>query len=273
MTINDEKIPPEKEVYRLWWEYLKRSQHYKAYCDAEPQAIKIVEKKDGTYSTAIMNPKTKKLTTKKVSYDQFLHLWNMQRNFDAFGNIFKTSFDNWWKKRKIKKELPVLVLNAPDVCAKLPYFVEQYNDLKKPNGENPSPAQVLELLTKSEFNYIFLAVPMVGNVTMEEISKQIASIRMKYNKQPFFRLADYNFKRFAMPISRVRFDELKRYLRVYDLKQAGLTMKKIIAEIDPDRKGFDADVVRSFRSDLQKARNLIDNAERGLFPEEPIITR
>lgn len=276
MKKKDERSFPEKEVYQLWWEYLKRSENYKDYCDIKTP-IRIIKRQDGKYSkytVAVKNPKTKKLLPIEVSHEEFLFVWNMERNWDTFGNIFKTSFDDWWKKRKIpNKELPVIVLNDPDVCTKLPLFMEQYNDLKRSKAKYPSPKQILEQLTKSEYDYIFLAVPMVGSATMEEISKQIASIRMEYKKQPFFRLADYMFKRFTMPISRVRFDELKRYLRVYDLKQTGLTMKKIIAEIDPARKGFDADIVRSFRSDLQKARNLIDNAEKGLFPEEPIINR
>jgi len=57
-----------------------------------------------------------------------------------------------------------------------------------------------------------------------------------------------------MPVSRVRFDELKRYLQIYDLKQEGMKMKDIVAKVDPSRKGNNADVLRAFRSDLQKAK-------------------
>lgn len=271
MTKNKVNDVSEKDIYRLWWEYLKRSEHYKEYCDIEPYPIKIVEKAD-KYIAVVMNPKTKKLSPKTISDEQFYLIWNMQRNWDTFGNIFKTKFDDWWKKRKIpNKELPVLPLNDPDICTKLPLFVEMNNELKKSKAKYPSPDQVLAQLIKSEPNYIFLAVPMVGNVTTEEISTQIASIRLEYRNEPIYRLADYLYKRFKRPISRVRFDELKRYLRVYDFKQDGLTMKQIIAEIDPDHKGFDVDVVRSFRSHLQKAKKLIANVEQGIFPEEPII--
>lgn len=274
MTKKDENNTSQKEVYRLWWEYLKRSEKYKFYCDIEPR-VRIVQKngsKDNKFRIAVKYPEKEKLSTRIVSSEQFYYVWNMERNWDTFGNIFKNKFDDWWEKRKIpNKELPVLPLNDHDICAKLPLFMEMNNELKKSKVKYPSPDQVLAQLIKSEPNYIFLAVPMVGNVTMEEISAQIASIRLEYRNEPIYRLADYLYKRFKRPISRVRFDELKRYLRVYDLKQAGLTMKQIIAEIDPDPKGDDVDVMRSFRSYLQKAKKLIDNVEHGLFPEEPMI--
>jgi hypothetical protein len=76
-------------------------------------------------------------------------------------------------------------------------------------------------------------------------------------------------RRFVKPVGRVRFDEMKRYLRVYDLWKQGLKMKEIIAKIDPERRGDDADVLRSFRNDLQKAKKIISNVESGSFPEEP----
>lgn len=279
MTKKDEEVLPEKEVYRLWWEYLKRSDSYKAYCESE-FPVRIVQSKrrkpvkNITYKiyTKVLVKNEEKIISETVPQNEFLLFWNMERNWDTFGNIFKTSFDDWWKKKKIpNKELPVLALNDPDICTQLPMFVEENNKIKRSKAKYPNPTQILEQLTKSEPNYIFLAVPMVGNVAIEEISKQIASFRMKYKKEPLYRLADYMFKRFKRPISRVRFDEMKRYLRVYDLKQAGHTIKEIIAEIDPNRKGFDANIVRSFRSDLQKARKLIDNVEHGFFPEEPNI--
>ena len=40
MRKNDNK-PPEKEIYRLWWEYLKRSERYKFFCDGCESACKI----------------------------------------------------------------------------------------------------------------------------------------------------------------------------------------------------------------------------------------
>lgn len=268
MATKVEKEPSEKETYRLWWEYLKRSEIYKAYCTIVPRAIKIVGKKHGSL------PKTiEKLMLSEYPFqenDIMVDLFPeyMQRNWEHFGDIFNGSFDDWWKKSKpSQNKIPVIVLNDPNSCKILPFFAEEFRKRQKARKKPFGPAETLKILTESEYGFIFLAVPMVGGVTMEDISKQIADIRKKWAKE--FDIEDFNSRRFRRPVSRVRLDEMRRYLRVYDLKQQGLKMKEIIAEIDLNRRGDDADVLRSFRSDLQKAKKIIMNVECGSFPEEP----
>jgi hypothetical protein len=43
-------------------------------------------------------------------------------------------------------------------------------------------------------------------------------------------------------------------------------MKEIIQTIDPDNKGENADVLRSYRRDLAKAKKIITNVEKCQFP-------
>lgn len=109
---------------------------------------------------------------------------------------------------------------------------------------------------------------MVGDVTVNDILKEIADIRKKWVQE--FDIEDYHFRRFNIPVSRVRFDELKRYLTVYDLHEQGFKMKDIIAKINPGQKGDNANVLRSFYMDLQKAKRVIKNVEFGSFPELPL---
>lgn len=268
MATKVERRPSEKETYRLWWGYLKRSELYKAYCSCVPRAVMIVAKKGGSLPKAI-----EKLMLSKYPFQQndpmvILFPEYMQRNWEYFGDVFNDSFDDWWKMGlPSQNKLPIIVLNDPNAFKVLPLFAKELRKQQKARKTPLSPVGTLKILTESEYGYIFLAVPMVGNVTMEDISKQIADIRKKWAKE--FDIEDFNFRRFTMPVSRVRLDEMKRYLRVYDLKQQGLKMKEIIAEIDPNRRGDDADVLRSFRSDLKKAKNIISNVECGSFPEEP----
>lgn len=268
MPRKDEKKPPEKEVYRLWWEYLKRSEVYKAYCSFVPQAVKIVKKKAGSFPEAI-----KKLMLSEYPFQQddpmsILFPKYMLRNWEYFGDVFNDFFDDWWKKGKpSQNKLPVIVMNDPNASKALPFFAEEFRKQQKARKKPLSPEETLTILAESEWEFIFLAVPMVGCVTIEDISKQIADIRKKWAKK--FDVEDFYFRRFSNPVSRVRMDEMKRYLRVYDLKQQGLKMKEIIAEIDPNRRGDNADVLRSFRSDLKKAKNIIRSVESGSFPEEP----
>jgi hypothetical protein len=265
MTKKDEKNTSEKEVYRLWWEYLKRSEKYKIFCDFIREASKIKIKKEKTVQSAASNKPIKPTFILNLNEVEFYY---MQRYYKNFGDIFTNSFDDWWKTDKPSQpKLPVIVLNDPNACKALPFFAKEFRKQQKAKKKSLSPEKTLKILAESEFEFIFLAVPMVGGITMEDISKQIANIRKKWAKN--FDVEDFYFKRFNMPVSRVRFVELKRYLEVFDLKQQGLKMKEIIAKIDSDRKGGDADILRSFRSYLQKAKKVIYNVECGSFPEAP----
>jgi len=43
-------------------------------------------------------------------------------------------------------------------------------------------------------------------------------------------------------------------------------MKQIAETIDSKTDPSDVDVIRTFRADLRKAKTLIQNAEKGIFP-------
>lgn len=263
MSKSNENNTSEKEVYRLWWEYLKRSDKYKTYCDFIREYFKKLKKGNADRPTL----------SKKFIVDTFhnfapIEFDYMQRNYEFFGDIFVKSFNDWWETHKTsQKRLPVIVLNDPNACKVLPFFAKEFRKLQKIKKKPLSPKETLKILTEKECEFIFLAVPMVGGVTMEDISKQIADIRKKWEKE--FGIEDFYFRRFSMPVSRVRYDEMQQYLQVYDLWKQGLKMKNIIAKIDPDQKGNDANVLRSFRMYLQKAKKIIFNVESGIFPEYP----
>ena len=68
---------------------------------------------------------------------------------------------------------------------------------------------------------------------------------------------------------RTRFDELKKYLKVYDLHQEGLKLKDIIEKIQDKadkEKSEDPDVQRKYRRYIKKAKIIISNTEMGQFP-------
>ena len=256
----------------MWWEYLKRSEKYRIFCEIYPKAIGFARKKGGSHSS--YEKAIKELYSAAVSLNRKEWMFNslvenMEDNIDSFGDVFKNSFEDWWKTKSTSKgSLPYIVLNDQNALKMLPHFTKKCDSRKKSGERFPYPEEIIKLLTEEEFEYIFLAVPMVGRVTVEEISQEIAAIRTKWKDE--FDVADYRFKRFTMPVSRVRFDELKRYLQIYDLKQEGMKMKDIVAKVDPSRKGNNADVLRAFRSDLQKAKKVIESVEYGCFPDMPI---
>jgi hypothetical protein len=287
MAKKDMSKPLDKEVYRLWWEYLKRSENYKAYCNAVREVIKIAQKRgepnskiikklfaeDSPYPELMEKYFAKGLSLKKDDFTVSAKIIGMNRNWQAFGDVFVDSFDDWWKVTlTMDFSIPLVVLNDPDAVKALPMFVEECKRLKEERKKFPSPKEMIDIITQSEREYLFIAVPMVGNMTMETISKKIADARAMWKRDDDFLYFDFLFKRFFMPVGRVRFEELKRYLQVYDLKQEGLKMKDIIAKVDPSSRGEDVHVLRAFRSDLQKAKKIIANVESGCFPEMPITS-
>lgn len=282
MAKKDENNSSDKDVYELWWEYLKRSELYKTFLDLIPKATKKVNNQD-VIDLNVMD----ELFRSKYPVDKDIFMANarisvsvayMGQYFENFGDIFNNSFDDWWKKRsRVNQSLPVIVLNDGEASKSFPQFAEMLEQKQKEKKKALSSEETLAALTESNPNYIFLAVPMVGGVTIEDISKQIVEIRSKWKEH--FDIEDFNYRRFKMPVSRVRLDEMKRYLQLYDkvnnLKEAGLKMKDIIAEVSSESLGnatsLDSyDVIRRvFYSDLQKAKKIIRNVECGSFPEEP----
>lgn len=288
MTKKDDKKPSEKEVYRLWWEYLKRSNNFQAYCDVVRKYMRYEYKKKGkkyltkniplTFSqvSRIQKKVIQQFYEKSIAIEKqnnfkiLLCTECMERNWLTFGDVFDSSFDDWWTTQETQDfSVPLVVLNEPGALAKLSHFVKECKRIKKEKGKNPTPEEVIEILIDQENEYLFIAVPMVGKMTMNDISKKIGEVRAKWKNDDKFVLSDQYFKRYFMPVSRIRFDELQRYLKVYDLKKQGLKIKEIIYELDPSKRCNDGDTQRIYRSFLQKAKKVIKNVEYGFFPEVP----
>lgn len=288
MTKKDDKQPSEKEVYRLWWEYLKRSNNFQVYCDVVRKYMRYEYKKKGkkyliknvrlilSQVSRIENEIIRQFYETSISIEEkkyfeiLLCAECMERNWLTFGDVFVDSFDDWWESQERQDfSVPLVVLNEPGALAKLPYFLKECKRIKIERGKNPTPEEVIEILIEEENEYLFIAVPMVGKMTMNDISKKIGEVRARWKNDDKFLMSDQSFKRYFMPVSRIRFDELQRYLKVYDLKQQGLKIKEIIYELDPSKRCNDGDTQRIYRSFLQKAKKIIKNVEFGFFPEVP----
>lgn len=76
----------DKEFYRLWYEYLKRSDNYRNFIKANRPITDAI--RDSLYLAKIWN---------KIGRDPVLsgHFINLA----TFGDVFKTPFDTWYKRR------------------------------------------------------------------------------------------------------------------------------------------------------------------------------
>jgi hypothetical protein len=105
---------------------------------------------------------------------------------------------------------------------------------------------------------------------INRISDMIESRRSKTENLYFKHKKEHDFfepNRFELPGSNLREDELKRYLKVYDLKSNGKKTKEIVKTVYKNYPLESIDsATRMTLRDLQKARKIIKNVEMGFFP-------
>ena len=135
------------------------------------------------------------------------------------------------------------------------------NYFKKSHGREPTISEFKKIYYKDHIDSQLLIIdPRLHEPkeVIKELSKILKEIFGNYRSRM------------------VRIDELTRYLQVYDLwKQTDengkrkFTLKEIIKRVGnkPQKeKADDANVQRAFRADLAKAKRIIKNTERGIFP-------
>lgn len=110
---------------------------------------------------------------------------------------------------------------------------------------------------------LYLIVDTLEN-TKEVLIEEFTKIIKAMKKDPSHVHRDARLS--GKPTTRIRLDELTRYLQIYDLWKQGHKMKEIVATIDPNNISDDAHVLRAFRRDLSKAKKIIKNVEQGHFP-------
>jgi hypothetical protein len=241
MATKDGKEASDKEIYELWWEYLKRSKKFKEFCE---QMNELGEDHFGDY------------------YSVFAEYMR------SFGNIFNKSVEDWLneprrQKGKLPGSLPVLDLRDKGTCRSV-----HFNALTNWDSNSeafPSQKKIWEII-KHDTQYIFLAVPVVGREDMASIDKQIKKIRDSYKKTAAVKEADKELRKGMMASTRLRYDEIAFYLKVYDLREQGLTTKQVIEKLAPSKYCGDVIVHREFNRFNKNAKVIIANVERGFFP-------
>jgi hypothetical protein len=108
---------------------------------------------------------------------------------------------------------------------------------------------------------------------MKLVSDLIDNRRENDLNSPGLHEKDFEFfdpNRFEVPGKKIRTDDLKRYLDVYDQKQQGKKNKELAKMFYPQYDLTDADLsataLRYVSRDLSKARKIIKNVEMGYFP-------
>jgi hypothetical protein len=269
--------PEDKGLYKLWWEYLKRSERYKKYLEWE-QSFKS---KEETPLPADLEP-----------YHQ--PLWNMARHF---GDVHAQSFAEWWEG-ELDNNLPSPFFpyysepgkRISDARIAMEREIDRvWRGFRRNNGRDPKSEELIhglkELMAQRADRRLYIVVEFLHGPT-EEIIQELREVLSQKKKEPGTKKAAFEFKGAEGKPTSVepRVDELQRYLKVYDLRKKGLTFPQIIEKVGTpvQREIFSKlkrgellstvnsdhpqNIRRSYLRDLQKARKIIENVERGFFP-------
>lgn len=233
----------EREYYALWWEYLKRSPDYKKFC---------------------------KLHSAKKQYKGPMKLFNQFfLNFKFMGDVHRFDFDDWWQNwQKDRMTSPSKIWPAEDVIKEdikktIDYL--KWGKKRKPTLEKFSQHFLQDVIPDPL--YFYVKIPLIG-LSINEIKNQLFPILESKKKSALVKsIAMYTSAYDAKsPLSRLRPGELRRYLEVYDMHinddpERHQKFKKMKPEYIAAKS-----IRRGYFSDLEKARRIIKNVEKGIFP-------
>lgn len=231
-----------RKIYKLWIEYLKRSDKYKEYC------VEIKRKPASNEKEFVRNP------TMGINYSIFgdVHTQPLEDILSSIEdwNIFFTPIYDYSE----------FISDDIDLCTD--HFKEKYN--REPNIEEMKTFLINLLSNPSQ---LYLRID-ITNGTVEEITEAFEKRLKIYKKETLQQQRAGRKKLFMNPSTRIREDELYRYLQVYDLSHQGLEMKEIIKKMEPSKDNTDVNIQRTFYRDLENAKNIIRNVENCVFPGE-----
>jgi hypothetical protein len=295
------KLTELKPYYRLWAEYLKRSEAYKEALEwAKPIAMENPE----LIKTSIMydpHGNVRDWLEMSQAYKFSLHMYQNEpvddKHIGLLGFAIKQGVP-------FREELVVMIMMFGDV------FYENYDDLFEMSGgvfdgicinatysHERRCGSVVDL--KDEINAMVEAslhkfeeennrkptledvkaamlawirdsktLFLVVDVTRETISGLLDQVKTKIDSfiptcQGVILDRDA-MCRFQFPTTTGNIDEVMRYLHVFDLKKEGKTIREIASIVYG--KDLNGNVQRAVLRDFEKAKRIISNAETGYFP-------
>lgn len=264
----------DKEFYRLWIEYLKRSKDYKEFCE-------ILRKKKKNPSLPMPDKFKNSGTRYPANYYRFLDIFDKRWTFKEWWKYHKKSVSFYngiplkcYVARKIlgiEEEFQPkrIVENYADYLqSDIDNCIQQFKFYKQ--GREPSLGEFRERLLYELKEgilspYLTVRIDPRGETT-EDILKQVKKIIREKRKAPQIKNRENDFKLYFKPSTKLRLDELKKYLRVYDLRQQGLKPNKIVKKINSNDDSNNGEVQRAYRDFYDKARKIIRFTENGVFP-------
>ena len=293
------KIEGQKDIYKLWYEFLKRSELYKDACEwienvnSKPNTNSLIQESEDTSDINFLGL--------KINFDDWLDqvkdipetidkfndtnyrkcIFNILKDYYVFwGNVFVEDFESFWVKAKSALfQIEGTDAITPAFTDPPAFLIDQEiqkeamlrvkKKFTEEHDKEPSLDEFIDYYSAWDSGWqINLSVLITS--TLADITKSIKQIvkdERKERKAPI----QNQFFTFCRPSGSVDKEACERYLIVYDLKvHEGLTWENLIRkEFYTDYK-IENDVSESFlracKMDLQKAKKIISNVEAGFFP-------
>jgi hypothetical protein len=242
----------EKEYWRLWWEYLKRSERYRVFYE------KVREREKRGFSA----PESFTEVDEDLAEGNKRLSYGLLANYLEFGDIHNTTFEDWFRFRSTAQSVKdyghLFAIDLDD-------YVQGFKGV---HGQKPSLQELKRHFVKlfRQPPYVHIRVNIAGD-TITNLKGQFGQI-VKERKEQIAGIKPYGMM-FRRRSTRIRPKELERYLEVYDLKQNGLTIAQIVQKMEKTTEEDyikDDDIQRTYKRDLQKAKKIIKNVELFRFP-------
>lgn len=268
----EEKTAPstikEKEIYQLWWNYLKLSENYAEYCRWRQEQLSDPEL--GLPEKFVLLKDDVNVHPFLFIYEIFQDPWVKEQEGQPFG------FDVWWKRNKAFLSNITGQTNSEPVRNYSEWVRQEMNTvasrLKRQGGKKLTLGAFIDQFVRHMTESMPPKLLVEIDVTVDEMGpllKKINEWLLVARESPKLQ----HWKRFTdrtnWPASRKGLALLKRYLIVYDLHKKGLKMEQIVMKVGTatQRTQYsDASIKGVFEEDLAKARAIIKNVEQGTFP-------
>ncbi len=227
----------DKKVFCQWWTALTLSKNYRKLCDA-------INSKGPVSSEEIINI----VSTLSPKDSLLLRLCFVYT--DQFGDVFRTSFEDWWKSRKPKKA--IIPVNKIEDC-----FIDETRHENLPLALPYGSKEIQKHINKFPSKYRTFHIDVTQNI--EKITREIrAAIRKSKPKLKYEPLRDLYFKCLKLDI------ELEAAGKKRDIRLTGII--KEYGKITQKEDTRNENVRDVFRRYLNNAKKLVESAEQGYFP-------
>lgn len=276
--------PTEKDIYRLWWEYLHRSENYKEISLWHQQGedySKLPEKFKKDYFLPELELG---FFDQDHTLDDPKPISPITSFYSISGDIHKMSFYTWYRnmkkhantarKNKAGKNNRKVIRNYLGSVRK--DLLTCMDFLRLRHGREATARELIDFACKeflcSPSRCIIEVNPFVidSEGVQEAFGKYIRDWK-KTDKENYERECNL-YKLGVRPMGRIEYDGLVRYLKVYDVWKLNKTKwtPKVRNEIEfyknYSKKADDENIRDAMKRDRDKALKIIFNSERGIFP-------